>query len=405
MTTTDGRERAIERDVRDPLRAFREEFDIPEGLIYLDGNSLGMPPRAAREALLRVHAEWASGLIDSWDTAHWLDAPVRIGDKIGTLVGAAPGEVVVGDSTSVNLYKALTAAMRLTSGRRRLLVEENIFPTDAYIARAVAAAAGVELTTAPAHDLAARVDAACGAVLVTHVDYRSAELRDLQQLAAAAHAAGARVVADLCHSAGVVPIALDAWGVDFAIGCTYKFLNGGPGAPAFIYVAGRLQDSVESPLPGWMGHDEPLRFEDEYRAAPGARRMLAGTPTILALAPLEAAIDQLLRADAATLRAKSSALGDSLIDLVDGRLDASEFSVRSPRAAADRGSQVSVACAQAAHLVSALRAARVVADHRPPNLIRFGLAPLYTSHADIFDAVDRLSALTVSRRPTRDARH
>ncbi len=288
-------------DAEDPLAPVREEFDLPAELIYLDGNSLGAMPREARNRLSEATTQWAHGLISSWNDAGWAEAPTRVGDKIGRLLGARPSEVVMGDNTSVNLYKALNAALSLHRGGAILTDEQN-FPTDLYVAEAVAKKWGVELRRVPRNQLGEAIQHGVAVVTATHVDYRTGHMLEMREFTKAAHDAGALFVWDLCHSAGAVPLDLNGADADLAVGCTYKFLNGGPGAPAYFFAARRLHGDLNNPIPGWFGHDHPFDFDSGYRPAPDARRFLTGTPAILSVAALEAAIDLWLTIDIALVR-------------------------------------------------------------------------------------------------------
>jgi kynureninase len=376
------RQQALDLDGADPLAGLRARFRVPDGLVYLDGNSLGALPVGVPAALARtVEQEWGVDLIRSWNANGWWDAPRRVGDRIGALVGAAPGQVVVCDSTSVNLYKLVVAARYLRPERSQVLVDADDFPTDRYI---VASVAGASVARALGPDV--------GVVVRSHVNYQSGRLHDLAGLTASAHAAGAVVVWDLSHSVGVVPIELDAAGVDLAVGCTYKYLNGGPGAPAFAYVADRYQATLRQPLTGWIGHADPFAMVADYEPAPGISRVLTGTPPIVAMAALEAALDAFDGVSMAAVRAKSVALTSLFIRLVEERLGAA-FVLASPRDAGERGGQVCLAHPDAYPILQALIARQVIADYREPDLLRFGFAPLYTRFVDVWDAVDRLAAV------------
>jgi kynureninase len=386
-------------DAADPLRAMRELFHLPEGVIYLDGNSLGPPPKAAFAALERVaRQEWGDGLIRSWNAAGWWTLTDTLGDRIGRLIGAAAGETVVSDSTSINVYKALHAALALRPSRKTILAERDSFPTDLYMAEGVAQSRpGMALRLA-ADDvpLEAMIDEGTAVVLINHVNYRTGELRNIADLTARAHLAGAIVVWDLCHSAGVVPIDLDGAGADFAIGCTYKYLNGGPGAPAFIFAARRHHDQLVQPLSGWWTHAQPFAMESGYRPVSGIRRLLCGTQPILSLRALEAALDLLDGVDVATIRAKSLALTRLFMDLVDPLCREFGMHIVTPRADAKRGGQVAIAYAHAYPVVQALIARGVIGDFRAPDIMRFGFAPLYLSHRDVADAASALREVVIS---------
>ncbi|EHR71557.1 kynureninase [Burkholderiales bacterium JOSHI_001] len=397
-----------ERDAQDPLRGLRQQFDIPESLIYLDGNSLGVLPRTAAARLAEVATrEWGQGLIRSWNDAGWISLPQRVGDKIARLVGAGPGELVVADSTSVNLYKVLSSAtMRARSNTRRVILSERSnFPTDLYIAQSVAAQHGLELQMARADELADRLDANVAVLMLTQVNYRSGRLLDMAGLTAQAHAVGALTVWDLAHSAGALPVDLKGADADFAVGCGYKYLNGGPGAPAFVWVNPRHAADFQQPLTGWMGHAAPFAFDTAYRPAPGIQRALCGTPPVLALNALDCGVDTLLAAEPlggmAALRAKSLAQSDLFIALAEQRLSPHGLSLHTPRAHGQRGSQVSLGCPAGLNgyaVMQALIARGVVGDFRAgdgtaaePDLLRFGFTPAYTRFVDVHDAVAHLA--------------
>jgi kynureninase len=387
-------------DRQDPLAAFREEFALPEGVIYLDGNSLGALPRQTVARLNQVVVEeWGSGLIRSWNAARWIEAPRRIGDKIARLIGAQPGEVIVADSTSVNLFKLLAGALRLQPGRHFILTETSNFPTDLYIAQGLVELldGNHALRVVERQKLEDAIDGSVAVVMLTHVDYASGEIHDMRRVTQAAHRYGALMLWDLSHSAGAVPVDLNAAKVDLAIGCGYKYLNGGPGAPAYLFVAGALQEVMRSPLSGWMGHEAPFAFEPEYRPADGIARQLAGSPPILSMLALEVAIDQWLRVDQAEARRKSMALGDLFIRLIDETCRDLGLTVASPRDATRRGSQVALRHEEAYRVMRALIDNRVIGDFRTPDLMRFGFAPLYTRYVDVFDAVRCLREVLMSR--------
>jgi len=383
-------------DAADPLAPLRDRFDLPEGLIYLDGNSLGaMPKDAAARAHDVVTREWGTGLIKSWNSAGWFDLPVRLGDKLAPLIGAAPGEVVVCDSTSQNLFKVLSAAVALRPDRHVLILEGSNFPTNNYIAEGVAAATGgrVEVRLCEKDEIAEAIDEDTIAVAITHVHYKSGHVHDMAAITARAHAAGALSIWDLCHSAGAMPVDLNGAGVDFAVGCTYKYLNGGPGSPAFLFAARRHQGQALQPVTGWWGHAAPFAFEPGYRPQQGIRQYLIGTQQILSMALAEVGLDIHLSADMGAIRTKSIALTDLFIRLVEQRCAGHGFTLASPRAAEARGSQVSFAHADGYPIMRALIAAGVVGDFRAPDTVRFGFTPLYVRFVDVWDAVDRLVAI------------
>ncbi|MFF4650148.1 kynureninase [Streptomyces sp. NPDC001380] len=392
--------RAAALDAADPLAALRDRFLLPEGVVYLDGNSLGALPAAVPAALEdAVRRQWGTDLIRSWNDNGWWQAPQRVGDAVGRLLGAAPGQVLAGESTSVQLFNALTAAARLRPGRPLLLTDPDQFPTDQYIADSVGRLLGLEVRRVPARELAAALAADGDRVAVTvygPVDYRTGELYDVAALTAAAHRAGALALWDLCHAAGCLPLELDAHGVDLAVGCGYKYLSGGPGAPAFLYVAHRHQDAFDQPLTGWNGHAEPFAMEGSYRPAPGIGRARVGTPPMLSLLALEAALTAFDGVDTVQVRAKSVSLTEFLLECADRLLDGLGFTVATPREADRRGSQVSLRHPDAYPLVQALAARGVIGDMRAPDLVRLGVNALYVSHADVLAAVRELREAAVS---------
>jgi kynureninase len=377
-------------DAADPLAAFRDEFDLPAGVIYLDGNSLGPLPKATPDRLADlIRREWGHDLIRSWNLAGWIDAPARIGAKIAGLIGAAPGEVLVADSTSVNLFKVLAAAAGLRPGRRTILSEPGNFPTDLYVIQGLAALLGgaVRLRTVPAADLPGAIDNDTAAVVLTHVHYKTGFRHDMAALTRAAHDKGALAIWDLSHSAGAVAIDLNGAKADFAIGCGYKYLNGGPGAPAFLFVAARHQAAARSPLSGWMGHAAPFAFGDDYEPAGDIRRFLCGTPPILGIAALEIGVDIAERAGLEALQRKAATLCDLFVRLVEERCGFAGLTLISPRDAESRGSHVSFAHPAGYEIVQALIARGVIGDFRAPDVLRFGFTPLYLRFVDVWDAV------------------
>lgn len=388
MSAGPGRDRAraLALDAADPLARWRDEFVIDDpALVYLDGNSLGRLPRRTLERLRRVAAEeWGSGLIRSWE--QWIELPQRVGDRLAPLLGAGPGEVIVHDSTSVNLFQLVHAALELRPGGGDLAVAAGDFPTDRYVVDGIAAAAG----RAVRRDLD-RLDGVA-VVVRSLVDYRSAELADLAGETARARAAGALTVWDLSHAAGALPLDLAGAGVELAVGCTYKFLHGGPGAPAFSYVVGALQERIVQPIQGWFGHRAPFAMGPDYLPAPGLARLLVGTPAILALAAAEEGIALTAEAGIAAIGAKAAALGDLAIAVAD----AHGLAVRSPRDAARRGAHVAIAHPAARELVAALAARGVIADFRAPDVVRLGLSPLTTRYTDVVDGVAALAELATA---------
>ena len=374
------------RDAADPLRSFRARFRLPPGVIYLDGNSLGPLPVATAARMARViEHEWGEGLIRSWNDQDWIGAPQRIGGKIGQLIGAASGEVLVADSTSINLFKLLMAAAALSPARGTILTEAGNFPTDLHIAERAATLLGKRLMVVDTADLAPAIGEDTAVLVLTHVHYRSGYRHDMAGLTALARSRGARIVWDLSHSAGAVPLALARDGVELAIGCGYKYLNGGPGAPAFLHVAKALQPHMLSPIAGWLGHAAPFAFVDGYEPAPGVDRFLAGTPPMLSLLALETGVDLMLEADRAALFAKSRSLYDAFRGLMAEACP--ELPCITPDDAERRGSHISFAHPNAFALVQALIARGVIGDFRAPDVARFGLTPLYLGHRDIWEAV------------------
>lgn len=388
-----ARETALALDAKNPLRRHRDRFDLPDGIVYLDGNSLGALPRSVADRVAAVVlAEWGGGLISSWNDADWINLPRRVAAKIAPHIGVSGADVHVGDSTSVLLFKTMVAALRLRPERRVLVLEPTTFPTDGYVAAGLADLLDIELRWCDPADPAASLDEEVAVLALTHVDFRSGAMYDLAALTKAAHAVGAVVQWDLCHSTGAVPVDLTAVDADFAVGCTYKYLNGGPGSPAFVYVAPRHQEALRQPITGWMGHARPFDMDRDYTPAPGVARMASGTPPVLALSALDAALDAFDGVDVAVLRETSLSLTDYFIELVDARLG-DTFEVITPRDRALRGSQVSLKHPEAYGVVQALIARGVIGDFRTPDVARFGFAPLYVSHADVWDAVDHLVAV------------
>ncbi len=386
------REDLEQQDAADPLAGLRDEFALPPGVVYLDGNSLGALPRQTAARVSEVMtAEWGQGLIGSWNDAGWIDLASRVADQIARVIGAAPGSVGVGDSTTVNLFKLLGAALALRPERRTILSLTGNFPTDLYVAEGIAGLLGRGHTvrTVERGALAGAIDTDTAVVMLTHVDFRSGAMFDLTATTKAAHAAGAVIVWDLAHSAGAVPLDLAGSGAEFAVGCGYKFLNGGPGAPGFLYIRPDLIDRVSLPLQGWLGHAAPFAFEPSFRPAPGIGRTVVGTPPILSLAALEVGVGTVLRADAGALRAKSVGLSTALIELVAQECGTA-LRLASPRDPALRGSQISFAHEDAYALTQALIARGVIGDFRAPDLIRFGITPLYLRYVDLWTAVSAL---------------
>ncbi len=397
---------ACERaDAQDPLAHFKERFILPEGVIYLDGNSLGARPVGALERAQQVIAqEWGNGLIRSWNSAGWWDLPRRLGDKLGSLLGAGAGEIVVTDSTSLNLFKALAAAIRMQQvdrpGRRVILTERDNFPTDIYISQGIADLlnsmldeTGVQYEVRLLDDdlpLDEALDESVAVVALSHANYRTGRLWDMAKVTATAHDRGAVIIWDLCHSAGAVPIDLGTSGADFAIGCTYKYLNGGPGSPAFIWVPERHQQRFWQPLSGWWGHADPFAMADGYAPAKDISRFLCGTQGIISMSTAEPSIDMFLEVDMDALRAKSLELTDLFITLVEQRCADHPLELITPRDHGERGSHVSFRHPQGYPVMNALIARGVIGDYREPEVLRFGVTPLYLSRTDVWDAVEVL---------------
>jgi kynureninase len=395
-------------DAQDPLAPLREQFELPPHKIYLDGNSLGALPRATAQRIAAVvQREWGQHLIESWNSAHWIELPQHLGNKIAKLVGAGPNELVAADSTSVNLFKVLSAALSLARAgdatRRVILSERDNFPTDLYIAQSLATERGFELalldTPEAIEPRLAHGDVAV--LMLTQVNYRNGRLHDMAALTRAAHAAGAFALWDLAHSAGALPVHLKRDDADFAVGCGYKYLNGGPGAPAFVWVHPRHAERFAQPLAGWMGHAAPFAFTPDYAPAPGIARYLCGTPPVLSMAALDCGIDSVLAAEPLggidALRSKSLALTETFMRLVGERCAGQGLSIVTPHAAHERGSQVSLARTEGAYaIVQALIARGVVGDFRAPDVLRFGFTPLYLRFVDVWDAVEHLRAVLES---------
>ena len=386
------------RDATDPLRGFRDRFRLSPGLVYLDGNSLGVLPRDTPARIAEVvTGEWGEGLIRSWNAAGWIEAPARVGGKIARLIGAAPHEVTVADSTSVNLFKLLAAGMADRPGRPVVLTESASFPTDLYVAQGLAAfAPRVQVRAVPREALLDALDQQVGMLLLTHVHYKTGEMFDLEALTAAAHAKGALTLWDLSHSTGAVEVDLRRAGADLAVGCGYKYLNGGPGAPAYLYVAERHQARLRSPLTGWMGHAAPFDFSDDWRPAGGLNRFLCGTPPILGLAALEVGVELLAEADLPTVAAKSQALCTTFIACVEARRPGLELELATPRDPARRGAHVSFRHPHAWPVMQALIARGVIGDVREPDILRFGFPALYVRHEDAWLAAEALGEVLTS---------
>ena len=386
------RDDLLQLDRVDPLAALRSQFVLPGDVLYMVGHSLGAMPRAAAERVRHtLDHDWSQQLVRSWNHAGWADLPHRVGEKIAKLIVARPGETIAADSTSVNLFKLLSLAVGLRPGRRVMLSDQENFPTDLYMAQGLAALLGNGLTlrTVPAAEIVAAIDEEVAVVSLSHVNYRSGELRDMAAITRQAHRQGALVLWDLAHSAGALPIDLAACEVDLAVGCGYKYLNGGPGAPAFLFVAQRLQATATTPLTGWFGHQRPFAFEEKYQASTGISQMLVGTPPILAMSALDASLDVMLQASMQDIREKSLRMSDAFLSLVEIWMP-DQFELVTPREAAQRGSQLCFRHPQAWPIMQAMIARGVLGDVRVPDILRFGFTPLYQTYAQVWDAVASL---------------
>ncbi len=381
-------------DAADPLAFARSRFRLPAGVIYLDGNSLGPAPETVfAETTTALEREWAQDLITSWNSAAWFDLPTLYGDRLAPVIGADAGEVVVCDTTTLNIYKTIHAGLNLRPDRSVIVAEVGSFPTDLYIAEGVRQTrpdAAMRLEGVDGPELVDLIDETTAVVLVNQVDYRSGRLRDLAAVTRRAHAAGAVVIWDLCHSAGVIDVGLNRHGADLAVGCTYKYLNGGPGAPAFVFAARRHLAQIRQPLSGWWGHARPFDFDPAYAPDPGIRRFLCGTQPILSFRALAAALDALEGCDVVALREKSVALTERFIALAEAGASDYGVTLASPRAAAERGSQVALTHPEGYAVVQALIARGVIGDFRAPDIMRFGFAPLYVRHSDVVRAARTL---------------
>ena len=403
-------EHASALDDADPLAGLRDSFTLPADVIYLDGNSLGALPSAVPERIAAtVTGDWGDGLIRSWNDADWVNAPRRVGAKIAPLIGAAPDNVIAADSTTVNLFKVLSAALALRPRRQKIITETRNFPTDNYIAEGVIRQTGGAHRLVHADDvttIADLLDDNVAVLMLTHVNYRDGSVHDMAGLTRAAHDAGALVIWDLAHSAGVMPLDLAGCDVDFAVGCGYKFLNGGPGAPAFLYVAPRHLGGDGQPLSGWFGHADPFGFAPYYRPARDITQYLCGTPPVISMVALEAALDLWDGIDMRQIHATARQLTGYFIDLVEALCGGHDLALISPRDAALRGAQVAFTHATGGHaIIAALIAEGVIGDFRAPDVLRFGFAPLYTRFVDVWHAVDRLAGILDQRRWDRPEFH
>ena len=391
MNFTDAEELARNLDAQDVLTPLRAKFDIPLDVKYFDGNSLGPLTLRSREVLHHtIEVEWRERLIRSWNE-DWLAMPLRVGNMIAPLIGATPDTVISCDNTSINLHKALMSAVALRPGRTEIVIDINNFPTDIYIAQSVADQHGMTLVAVSAKEIIGAISERTAVVTATHVDYRTAKILDATAITAAAHQYGAFMVWDLAHTAGAVPFDASGLNIDFAVGCGYKYLNGGPGAPAFIYVAPRLLAESGQPLQGWWAHAAPFDFELSFRPAEGISRFLTGTTTVLSMKSMEAALEIFSEVSMADIRAKSMSLTGLFVDLFDAHLAPQGFTLASPRDPESRGSHVALGFAGGKALVDQMSAQGIIADFRPPDLMRFGFAPLYNSYRDVVELVQRLS--------------
>ena len=395
----------MEMDARDPLAHARDRFFIPENVIYLDGNSLGALPRTTHQRISRlIDREWGEDLIRSWNKNDWIGMPQRLAARVAPLIGTAPDQVIVTDSTSVNLFKLAAAAVHAKAPRRIILTERENFPTDLYVLQGLESLLGgaVELRMVARDELRRALSNDVALLALTHTDFRTGEIHDMRGLTQAAHAVGAFALWDLSHSAGAMELSLDRDDVDLAIGCGYKYLNGGPGAPAWLYVARRHQADLRQPLAGWMGHAAPFEFGEQYQPADGMTRFLCGTPAVLSMAAFEEGLKTFDGIDMAQVRRKSRALGDLFLTLLDERCSNAGFTIGCSRDSASRGSQVSLSHPQGYAIVQALIEQGVIGDFRAPDVIRFGYAPLYTRFIDVWNAVERLSSIMSSETWRQD---
>lgn len=396
-----NREECRRRDADDPLGFARTRFSLPDNVIYLDGNSLGaLPVTTAARLQDVVTREWGQDLIQSWNTADWIGLPLRVGKRLAPLLGAGEDEVIAADSTSVNLFKLAAAALSHQAPRCVILTESENFPTDQYVLQGLAALLGerLELKALPREALLDALDESVALLALTHIDYKTGAMHDMAAITAAAHKVGALALWDLSHSAGAVELALNVCGADLAIGCSYKYLNGGPGGPAFLFVARHLQNRLVQPLSGWMGHAAPFEFDPQYRPASGMLRFLSGTPVVLGMVAFEEGLKTFDGVAMRDVQAKSRALGDLFLALVESACGDAGFTIASPRESVRRGSQVSLRHPHGYAIMQALIAEGVIGDFRAPDFLRFGCGPLYTRHVDVFDAVSRLADIMREER-------
>lgn len=388
-------------DLADPIASFRERFHLPDGIIYLDGNSLGPAPKSVFDEMQKaIHEEWANGLIRSWNKAGWFDLPGTLGAMIAKLVGANSNEVIVTDNTSSNIFKTLFAALSLRPDRKTIVAEQGSFPTDLYIAQGVQSVRPdliLKLEGRDADRIEDLLDDDTAVVLINQVDYRTGELRNMSEVTNAAHDCGAIVVWDLCHSAGIYPVDLNGSNADMAIGCSYKYLNGGPGAPAFVFCAERHANAVSQPLSGWWGHAKPFAFQTDFEPLGGVGKFASGTQPILSLRAMKAGLEVACEADMNEVRAKSMALTDLFIELVEAKCAGHGVELVSPRDAARRGSQASFSHENGYAIVQAMIDRGVIGDFRRPNIMRFGFAPLYISYEDVWRSAEIMQDILENR--------
>ena len=384
-------------DINDPLKDLKSRFDLPSDTVYLDGNSLGPALKSMKSAMAEVVQEqWGNGLITSWNKHNWIDLPITVGEKIAKLIGAAPGQVICTDSVSINLYKLLSCALNLNAGRRIVLTESTNFPTDIYIADGIKSVLGndnCQIVLCPDANILDALSEDVAVLMLTQVDFRSGKLHDIAKVTAAAHSFGIIVIWDLAHSAGALPLELDAWNVDFAVGCGYKYLNGGPGAPAFIYAAKRHHRSIKQPLQGWMGHKAPFDFEIDYKASQDIRQFLCGTPPIISMHMLNTALDIFEGINMQQVRDKAISLSLFFESLISESKSCTSLELASPSEPSQRGNQLAYQHPDAYAICQALIARNVIADFRSPDILRFGFSPLFLSFSDIAKAVMTLESL------------
>ncbi|MFT6094324.1 MAG: kynureninase [Pseudohongiellaceae bacterium] len=392
---------AITQDKADEIAHLKNQFEIPAGKIYLDGNSLGPVSISAKQAALEVvQQQWGNDLISSWNKHSWIDLPINTGEKIAKLVGAGPGQLVCCDSISVNLFKILHCALQLNPERRIILSQQDNFPTDLYVAEGLQRIMGVEhcqLLTISDTDIENQLTKQVAVLLLTHVNFRSGKTHDIEKITRAAHAKGIIVIWDLAHSVGVLPLDLDEWQVDFAVGCGYKYLNGGPGAPAFIYAADRHQSSFQQPLQGWMGHMAPFDFSKDYSPSRGMTQFLSGTPPVISMSVLNSALDIFDHVSVGQIRAKAIALMNFFNELKQASPELDELELISPESLNERGSQLAYSHPDAYSICQNLIAQNVIADFRRPDVLRLGFSPLFLSFQDIYTSVTELNSIMKSK--------